>query len=357
MKYNYLEGLRGYMAIWVFLYHASGFLPSINSKNILFKIFNNSFLPVAIFIILSGFVTHILLQKNENYFFYIKRRAFRLFPIYLVCFIISLLMLKFSLNTLRDIPFENPKIDSRIKLIESYYNSDKILNISSHLSLTHGLFPQAKFPFSYSIMGQSWSLTLEWQFYILIPFLYFFLNKKNIIRNGFILITLILIMILSINYMNQQSFLLNSMIIYFLIGYFSLPLFKRYLSFNDKWIFIFLSLISILFYIFKNSYISFIIIIWALILYFQKNKNKLSDLFLGSKIPQFLGQNSYSVYCTHMIILFFLTALLQKIGINNSFYFSILLLIGGLFSTVLISSFTYKYIELYFINFAKKKIK
>jgi peptidoglycan/LPS O-acetylase OafA/YrhL len=355
MKYNYLEGLRGYMAIWVFLYHATGFLPHINSQNILFKTFTSAFLPVLVFIILSGFVTHILLQKNENYFFYIKRRAYRLFPIYLVCFVISLIMLKFSLNTLINIPFENSMIKERINLINIYYNTDKTLNVFSHLTLTHGLFPQGKFPFSYTIMGQAWSLTLEWQFYILIPFLYFFLNKKDIFRHLIILLGLILIIIFfNINNMNQNSFLLSNMILYFLIGYFSLPLFNKYQSSNDKSIFIFLGISSVFFYFFKDLNISFIILIWALVLYFQKNKNKLTDFIFSSKIPLFLGKISYSVYCIHMIVLFLLTAFLQSINIASGFYFCVLLLIGGLFLTLLISNYTYKYIELYFINLAKK---
>ncbi|MWB93673.1 acyltransferase family protein [Flavobacterium sp. GA093] len=355
MKYTYLEGLRGYMSLWVLLYHASCFLPSVNTKNVFLDFFTNASLPVIVFMILSGFVTHILLQKNENYFFYLKRRAFRIFPIYLICFVASLLLLKFYLNTLEEIPFDSPKIYGRIKQIETYYNSsDKILNIISHLTLSHGIFPESRFPFTYSIMGQSWSLTLEWQFYIFIPFLYYFLNKKNRIQNAFLLLFFLVVMYISkTHHINQPSFLPN-MIIYFLIGYFSLPLYKKFETSNNYCVFVFLSVICLV-YLFFNWEISCLILLWGVVLFFQNNNNFLSDILLGSKIPQFLGKISYSIYCTHMIVLACLLALLQCIEINYGLYFSISMLFGGMFLTILISHYSYHYIELYFINLAKTK--
>jgi len=353
MRYNYLEGLRGYMALWVFFYHASCFLPQAKIQNKFVSFFFDGSLPVITFIILSGFVTHLLLQKNENYFFYLKRRALRLFPIYLVCLLISLLLIKFSLHTLEQMPFEGYKIYGRIKLIETYYNSNKTLNILSHLTLSHGIFPESRFPFTYTIMGQSWSLTLEWQFYILIPFLYYFLNKKKLIQNGLIIMLFILIILFSKNHIPQPSFLPN-MIAFFLIGYFSMPLFKKFESSNKKYIFIFLGTIAFI-YFFKNWMISCLILIWGIILYFQKYKNSFFDILFGGKIIQFLGKISYSVYCLHMIVLIVLINILQKLEINSILIFSMYVLLGGAFFTILISHFTYRYIELYFIKLAKAK--
>ncbi|MFB9077907.1 acyltransferase family protein [Flavobacterium procerum] len=353
MRYNYLEGLRGYMALWVFFYHASGFLPQTKTQNKFLSFFSDASLPVIVFIILSGFVTHLLLQKNESYFVFLKRRALRLFPIYLVCLIISLLLLKFSLNTLEQIPFESSKIYGRIKLIETYYNSNKTLNIFSHLTLSHGIFPENRFPFTYTIMGQSWSLTLEWQFYILIPFLYYFLNKKNVVQNGIIIALFVLVALFSRNYITQPSFLPN-MIAFFLIGYFSVPLFKKFESSNNKNIFIFLGIIGLLYY-FKNWMISCLILIWAITLYFQRNKNIFFDTIFGGRIIQFIGKISYSLYCIHMIVLIVLINVLQKLDIGSDTLYSISVLFGGVIFSLLISHLTYKYIELYFINLGKVK--
>lgn len=355
MKLDYLEGFRGYLSVWVFLFHGYGFLPKLFKESFLFNLFHNGLLPVIGFIVLSGFVTHILLEKQEKFLFYIKRRFLRLFPIYLVGFIISLVMLQFSLQVLENMPFENSKINMRIGLINAYNNNpDKLLNILSHLTLTHGLFPNEKFPFGFTIMGQAWSLTLEWQFYLFIPILYGFLQRKKLLINGSLLLAFILLTIFTYNHMKQISFLPN-MILYFLIGYFSYPLYKSFAANKNYYLFIYLAIVSILAYFIISSKISMIFVAWMLVLYFQKNKNKISWFFLGSKFSQFLGKISYSVYCLHMIVLYLVAGMLQYFNVENEIYYSILVIAISTILVLILSNYTYKYIELYFIKMGRSK--
>lgn len=338
------------MALWVVIFHGLGFLPVL-SNIIFFEFTNNGILPVMGFIILSGFVTHILLEKQERYLVYLKRRAFRLFPIYIFTFIISLAMLPFAKEVLLSLPFENHKIETRIELINTVFNNHFSLNILSHLGLAHGVFPNDKYPFTYTIMGQSWSLTLEWQFYIFIPVVFGLLyRKKNRIRNLFMTMIFIISIPLSYNFMRQDSFL-PCMIHYFLIGFFSYSFYKKYHTVNDKSLFGFLSITAIVLLLISWKY-AIMILFFGLLLFLQKN-NYLNKLFENRYLLH-LGKISYSVYCNHMIVYFILLYFLQKLNIENHYVFSLITLAGGSIITIVVSNYTYKFIELRFINYAKK---
>ncbi|MBH2024456.1 MAG: acyltransferase [Flavobacteriales bacterium] len=349
MKYNYLEVFRGFMALWVVLFHGFAFLP-ILPKNIVLKFLNNGFLPVAAFVFLSGFVTYILLEKKESYLFYIKRRAYRLFPIYIVALIISVLMLGLSFDVLNNLPFDNPKIQMRLRLISEAENNF-FLNIVSHLGLVHGLFPNERFPFTYTLMGQSWSLTLEWQFYIFIPVIYKAYTSRKVI---YVALSLLMIpaMIWSFFYMPQKSFLPN-MIHYFLIGFFSYPLFKVYLKEGKYYLFYFL-IISALLFSFYNIGVAVMILLFASILALQKIRPRFAELFFNNKHLLNLGKISYSIYCIHMIVYYLVGWVLVKIKINDVFLFSLLFIALGSVITILLSNFTYTYIENKFIKLGKK---
>lgn len=351
MRYTYLEVFRGIMALWVVVLHGFAFLPSLPNK-LIFKFFNDGLLPVLGFVFLSGFVTYILLEKKEPYLFYLKRRAFRLFPVYIAALLVSILILNVSSDVLHNLPFNNPNYNNRIALI----NDAKVylpLNILSHLTLTHGLFPNNIFPFSYTLIGQSWSLTLEWQFYIFIPVIYKAITEKKII---YIIISLMIIpaMILSFIYMPQKSFLPN-LIHYFLIGFFSYPLFKLYVKENKYYLFYFLLVMAAILG-FVHIGISIMIFVFAVLLLLQKLKPKIGDIIFGNKYLLILGNISYSMYCIHMIIYYLVGWFLLKLNINDPILFSLIFISVGAFGTIFISKLTFKYIEYKFISLGRSKM-
>ncbi|MNG22802.1 Acyltransferase family protein [compost metagenome] len=114
-----------------------------------------------------------------------------------------------------------------MNLISKAYDNHFIINAVWHFLLLHGLLPEKIIPAAYTIMGQSWSLTLEWQFYIVIPFIRKLVQKEYSKKISVLLFLMIFILIFfAINYMPQNTFLPN-MIHYFMIGYFSYSLYKR----------------------------------------------------------------------------------------------------------------------------------
>src|SRR3954471_23741358 len=89
-----LEGLRGLLAWWVVAGHllvVAG-IPGA-ALPLPFRILLRGDIPVDVFIILSGFVIFMLLDKGRDTFpSFITRRFFRLFPTYLCCLSAMLLV-------------------------------------------------------------------------------------------------------------------------------------------------------------------------------------------------------------------------------------------------------------------------
>ena len=167
MKLQGLDGLRGYMCLWVIISHTvtMAVLPLYKNIGIGRLITNGSF-AVDVFIILSGFViTFLITQKKETYNTFIYRRVLRLFPTYIFALILSIFIFNLSIEFLYSLPWEHPKTENRL---EHFTEAKKyfIENIISHLTLFHGIIPNSIIPNgAYAIIGQAWSFSLVNNFY------------------------------------------------------------------------------------------------------------------------------------------------------------------------------------------------
>ena len=83
-----LDGLRGLLAVWVWLYHAPYISGDWNSLPEVVRTFLGGDKAVDVFIILSGFVISLLLlREREPYRTFLWRRFLRLYPVYIVCLV------------------------------------------------------------------------------------------------------------------------------------------------------------------------------------------------------------------------------------------------------------------------------
>jgi len=353
-KLELLEGLRGYMAIWVFFTHGltlGGF--NFEKNKGIGKLLVNGDYAVTVFIILSGFVISILLEKQEHFTQYIKRRAFRLFPIYIVALIVSVLTLDFTKETLQAIPWVTSKNLGRLVLIDQgkeYFN----ISFISHLVLLHGLLPNQIIPTTYTLMGQAWSLTLEWQFYLLAPFLHKLIKLKFSPKTSIVYTFLIIsAIVLSKMYMPQKSFLPN-MLYCFAIGYFTCVFYRQYIKKENLFLFPFLLLILLL--EINDTLLSAVpVAIWLIVIYFQSTGQKIGNFIFGNKLILSIGKVSYSFYCIHFFVLIFVSHfLIRIIHVENLIVYGISLNVIGLLITTLLSQLTYAFIELPFMNYARK---
>jgi peptidoglycan/LPS O-acetylase OafA/YrhL len=171
-RFDAIEGLRGWLAWWVVLGHAlqisgtAGYLPGKVRM-----IVAHGDWSVMLFMIISGFViAHLLLGKQEDYRTYITRRYFRLMPLFLATMAFALL--------LRPL-YEAAWVDSvwavgremRAERI-AQENAYPLQHLLLHLTMLHGVLPDSLFRFANSsFVSPAWSLSLEWQFYLLAPLL------------------------------------------------------------------------------------------------------------------------------------------------------------------------------------------
>jgi peptidoglycan/LPS O-acetylase OafA/YrhL len=113
------------------------------------------------FVLLSGYViTLLLLRKRESYRKFIFRRAMRLYPVYAVCLAVMLL-LRLLISGL--IP-QDAIIDANN---EHYFWPSLWL----HLGMLHGL--EIAPSIQHTFLPPAWSISLEWQLYLIAPLLLF----------------------------------------------------------------------------------------------------------------------------------------------------------------------------------------
>jgi peptidoglycan/LPS O-acetylase OafA/YrhL len=176
-KISSLEGLRGVMAWWVVLGHVSLAL------DLHLPLIDDNVLAVDVFILLSGFVIFLLIdRKRETFWPYVTRRAFRIFPLYLVVLAISALLLNVQLAAWREIPFATNVNAGRAQLA-AVAMQHWPAHLAVHIPLLQGLIPTSLIEGGpWTIVGQAWSVSLEWQFYLLAPIFFWALGTSSASR-------------------------------------------------------------------------------------------------------------------------------------------------------------------------------
>lgn len=181
-RFGCLEGLRMWMAWWVVSLHALHLagMTAFESRpvHLAYRAFNHGHSAVDVFIILSGFViTHLLRVKKESYGAYIVRRFFRLFPLLAVAVLAVLCMPRFYREAFVETPWAY-RPEMRIERLEST-EEHFAEHLALKLSMLHGVVPEEVLPYSTSsILSPAWSISLEWQFYLVAPLILLMVTRS-----------------------------------------------------------------------------------------------------------------------------------------------------------------------------------
>lgn len=157
-----LDGVRGLLACYVMLGHA---LPLTTAPPWLQAICRHGQAGVDLFFALSGMVIAFSLARHGNSFRrFMAARARRLFPVYLLVLAASMV-----LGTLGDPLRCLPWAAGARQIFAVSLPSPLWPHIIAHLTLLQGIIPQPVLPYAYvTLLGPAWSLSTEWQFYLLI---------------------------------------------------------------------------------------------------------------------------------------------------------------------------------------------
>jgi peptidoglycan/LPS O-acetylase OafA/YrhL len=158
-----MDGLRGLLAVYVMLGHA---LPFTRVPGWAAAPFSHGEAAVDLFFCLSGLVISQSLAHHPGFGAFIAARARRLLPVYALVLACSIALL------LAGDPL--PAMPWTTSLAREFWASGlpapAAAHILAHLTLMHGLIPFGVLPYAYiTLLGPAWSLSTEWQFYLLLP--------------------------------------------------------------------------------------------------------------------------------------------------------------------------------------------
>lgn len=163
-----LDGLRGVLAVYVMAGHMAPFaaVPDWVQRPL-----SHGGAAVDVFFILSGLV---ILRSLESRRFAVRpfllARAARTLPVYLTMLAVGIAVqaLPVSFAAMPWIGPDSPAHGIWAEGWPRYWAAE----IVAHLTMTHGLFPNGVLPDAWvSFLGAAWSLSTEWQFYVLALFL------------------------------------------------------------------------------------------------------------------------------------------------------------------------------------------
>ncbi len=169
-----LEGLRGLMALWVFTFHV------LYVGSLRLPVLYEGGLAVNVFMILSGFVmTRMCMLRPDPYPVFLLRRLARIYPVYLVALAFGYMASEATSVLYTRLPWKAENYDF---LTVRYAHDAMHLKplVLWHLSLLHGLLPEEILEgSSLSLLAAAWSLSPEWQFYLVAPVLVLLLRSRR----------------------------------------------------------------------------------------------------------------------------------------------------------------------------------
>ena len=130
-------------------------------------LFQHGGASVDVFFVLSGLV---IVQSLASFEYrplpFLIARVARIYPVFLVVFTFAVAIQPLA-TSLEDMAWIGPDSGSRY-LWAGGWPPNWGIGIATHLTMTHGIFPDGVLPGAWvAFLGTAWSLSTEWQFYVL----------------------------------------------------------------------------------------------------------------------------------------------------------------------------------------------
>lgn len=236
-----LDGLRGLLALWVAVAHIFAWcgywelnLPSRLHRG--WEVFISASAAVDTFVILSGFAISFLLDKRtQSYRTYMTGRFFRIYPVYLFCLLLGIATTYLTPQILNVAGWNQTIYFEWITAITKSSMDSLGTHSFAHLTLLNGMLPNRVLEnASSSLLTPAWSITLEWQYYLLAPFIARCVRSGGgiLILTGAIWLAMAVIQFLGARFgwswQNSQNAFLPPYLPLFLVGIGSYHFYKRF---------------------------------------------------------------------------------------------------------------------------------
>lgn len=352
VKYETIDGLRGYLAFFVFVHHSSVYffflkewkwdLPPSNLYSHLGQT------SVSIFFMITGFLFFSKLidakTKKIDWIQYFVSRFFRLYPLYLVVLVLMIIAV-FIMS--------NYQILEPISLILSEIKSWLFFAVIDSPNIN-------KYAETNGVMASViWSIKYEWLFYFSLPLIGFLFFKQNPSKYIIILSVIIFVYI----YMNSNNLIIH--FITFISGLVAAIVIRQnsFVRISKHFVssIVIICCLTCSVYFFNTAYNYPSLMLTSIAFILIACGNNLFGI-LTLKTSRYLSQLSFSIYLIHTTILFFIFRIFIGFEISHTFSLEFFWLIITFASILIlgISFITYYFIELPFINYTPyltKKIR
>ena len=329
-----IQGLRGISILLVFLFHLNG------------VVFSYGYLGVDIFFVISGFIITKIISQNliDNKFslkIFFVSRFMRLIPslFFMVMIVIILIITTYQIHPDPSILI-NTGLTSLIGLSNFYL-----------IFIENDYFNS----FDENIFEHMWSLSVEFQFYLLYPLFFtvlFKILKNNVSFYTYLYSIIVFSYILfNIFYEFEYFYHTGSRIGELIIGCLTFFLYQKK---SSNYFIIFLSIIFLIIFFIHLNIFYLIVSICFLTSFIILNLTKLNflSLLLNNKFLLLIGDASYSLYLWHLPVIFFSNIFF--VGFDYYFFSTVI--------TLLLTMLSFNFIEMpirnssRIINFTLTKI-